>query len=277
MLAVRERIEGSMVHAAVRSGARFGKKSIDCRLRDKRDIQDWLLTFASFLGLISNSSPLGNLGAFLFLAAFLLLALTRWLALLKIAMQNIWVLILPLLILSSAFWSDYPDKTLRGGVQFLITVAAGVIAGACMRPRVLISASFCAFLCATAVFLAFGDLSILSGSKNQVAMLGVYSLLTALAIVLDPFQARALRVLAAGGAIAAVLTVHTAQSATTSVLVIPAAFTMFALKALSFLPGHARAAIATVIVAAALTSGLAGLSLLKSESQVFEALGKDLR
>ncbi len=234
---------------------------------------------------MSVLSTLGNLGAFLFLATFLLLALTRWQLLLKVATQNIWVLILPLLAISSAFWSDYPDKSLRGGVQFLITVAAGVIAGSCIRPRVLISAAFCAFLCTAAVCLAIGLQDYISGnvhtiqsilgSKNQLAELGAYTVLTGLGIVLDPFQPRALRTLAAGGAIAGLFCVHAAQSAGTLVFIIPAAFTMFGLRALAFLPGQTRAAAAAVIVAAALTSGLAGLSLLKSESQVLEALGKD--
>ncbi len=241
--------------------------------------------FASFLGLVSVLSPLGNLGAFLFLAAFIILALTRWQLLLKVAIQNFWVLILPLLILSSAFWSDYPDKTLRGGVQFLITVAVGVIAGACIRPRVLISAAFCAFLCTAAGCWAYGLNDLLQGnmetvrwilgSKNQLAMLGAYTLLTALAIFLDPFQARVMRALAVGGVIVAVLNLHTGQSAGTSVFVIPAVFTMFALRALSFLPGRTRAAIAVVTIAAALVLGLAALSLLKSEGEVLEALGKD--
>jgi exopolysaccharide production protein ExoQ len=230
-------------------------------------------------------SPAGSLGAGLFLLASALIALMRWQMLLEVIIRNLWVLILPLLILSSTFWSDYPGSSLRGGFQFFVTVTAGVIAGTFVRPSILTSAAFSAFLSTVAICLILGlkdylhgnpqTIHLLLGSKNQLAELGAYLLITSLSIALVPYWPSLLRAVAGASIIIAFFIVIVAQSVGSSLFLIPAVFTMLALRTLAFLPASARAAIFVIAVPAMLTVGLAGVSLLKNEGQVLDSIGKD--
>jgi exopolysaccharide production protein ExoQ len=116
------------------------------------------------------------------------------------------LLTLPLLALLSTIWSDYPAWTLRGGLQFLATVVAGILAGSCIRPSAFISALLCALGFVTILSLLHGAVQPwgptgelvfvgVFGSKNYFALAISLLLLTAIMVALDSNQARMFRMI----------------------------------------------------------------------------------
>ncbi len=235
--------------------------------------QDWILVFASFTGLMLIAK-FGSIGALAFLLPWGIVALTKPQDSLAAMLRNAWVFALPFLCFISALWSDFPPASFRSAIQFLLTVAIGIFAGECIRPRVFVSSLFGALAFAATASLALGGNGLFA-SKNQLAQLGVFTALVSLNIALDRSQPHLLRFLSVAGTILGLYTIYAGNSAGSTVCSVPAILMAPLLATLSFLPGAARAAFVFVAALALLTGGLAAASLIGDSSAVYEALGKD--
>jgi exopolysaccharide production protein ExoQ len=199
---------------------------------------DWLLVFISFTGLMFIAK-FGGIGALIFLMPWGIVVLTKPQAALTAILRNAWVFALPLLCFVSAFWSDFPQASIRSAIQFLLTIAIGILAGECIRPKVFASSLFGALACAAVASLVSGSNGIFE-SKNQLAQLGVFFALVALSIVLDRSQPRLLRYLSGARTMLGLSTILAGNSAGSTVCSIPAILAAPLLMALSFLPGAVR-------------------------------------
>jgi len=245
---------------------------------------DWILAFVTFAGL-TILSMVGSVGALVFILTSVLLGVRRLPRLLEGAYRNHLLFILPLLFLLSMLWSDYPMTTLRAATQYFVTVLAAVSLASCINSRVLASASFVALLLTILSCLSLGlgaylggneqALHLILGSKNQLAEYGAFLIIASLGIVLDAVQPAPLRALAAIGVMLAVFVLYVADSAGTSLFIIPAVLTMLALPLLSLLPGHARVAYAVLILLFIAAAGLTALTFMNDASEILDMLGKD--
>jgi exopolysaccharide production protein ExoQ len=108
------------------------------------------------------------------------------------------LLVLPAIAVTSTVWSDYPDWSLRAGIQFLMTVIIGVIMGSCVKPRAMISALFLALAFVTVLGVFFGGLNGTPigffGSKNYYGYVVGLLWFVALTVFVDRSQPRLLRV-----------------------------------------------------------------------------------
>jgi exopolysaccharide production protein ExoQ len=172
---------------------------------DRAAAWQWLLCFASLTlllfqtGVMYYSFPGGATGLVLL---FLILSSFIGLRLPHVAFDDIvrnWpLLVLPVIAVTSAVWSDYPDWSLRAGIQFLVTVIIGVIMGSCVKPRAMISALFSALALVTVLGVFFGSFQNgtpvgLFGSKNYYGYLVGLLLFVALTVFVDRSQPRWLR------------------------------------------------------------------------------------
>jgi exopolysaccharide production protein ExoQ len=172
---------------------------------DRAAAWQWLLCFASLAALqfqtaaMNFSIPGGATGLVLL---FLILSSFIGLRLPHVAFDDIlrnWpLLVLPTIAVTSAVWSDYPDSSLRAGIQFLMTVIIGVIMGSCVKPRAMISALFLALAFVTVLGVFFGGLNEtpvgLFGSKNYYGYVVGLLWFVALTVFVDRSQPRLLRI-----------------------------------------------------------------------------------
>jgi hypothetical protein len=110
------------------------------------DLVSWLVCFTSLsLQLLMELSWRFNL-TFAFVLGFLLpwaVVISRQPNSTVHALLTNWALLmLPILAVMSTISSNYPDATLRAGIQYLVTIVIGVVAGSCIKPKVFMSAFF---------------------------------------------------------------------------------------------------------------------------------------
>lgn len=121
----------------------------DYSIYDRRSLLfDTLIVFIPFAAILFNRI-LGPLTPLLVLSVTPLFILLRWERVFAV-LSSCWILLLlPLFALSSAFWSDAPEVTLRYGVLYLATVLPALFIGAgCNRDSVLkgIFFAFCLYI-----------------------------------------------------------------------------------------------------------------------------------
>ena len=136
------------------------------------------VALAAFLAIFGLAfiTPLGSLGALLFLVAGLGVAAIRPGEMLA-ALQREWLLVLLALWCVMSFaWSDYPSLTLRHGIQLGLTVVIAIAIGYRVAPLTFIKILF-------AVSSLAGLASLLSGRARADGMgyLGIYASKNALA------------------------------------------------------------------------------------------------
>jgi exopolysaccharide production protein ExoQ len=173
---------------------------------DRGAAWQWLLCFVSLTFLLVQTAALyysipgGTTGLVLL---FLILSIFIGLRLPHVAFDDIvrnWpLLVLPAIAVTSAVWSDYPDWSLRAGIQFLLTVIIGVIMGSCVKPGAMISALFSALALVTVLGLFFGKFQGetpvgLFGSKNIYGYVCALLWFVALTVFVDRSRRRLLRI-----------------------------------------------------------------------------------
>jgi exopolysaccharide production protein ExoQ len=196
---------------------------------DRGDAWQWLLCFASFTFLLVQTAALyysipgGTIGV---VVLFLILSIFTGLRLPHVAFHDIvrnWpLLVLPAIAMTSALWSDYPEWSLRAGIQFLITVIIGVIMGSCVKPRAMISALFSALALVTVLGVFFGKFQNgtpvgLFGSKNYYGYVAALLWFVALTVFVDRSQPRSLRIV--GLAVASLTPLQLIASGSTGAIV----------------------------------------------------------
>jgi exopolysaccharide production protein ExoQ len=192
-----------------------------------RDHSGWLVCFVSLTMLLliswSAAQPAQwttTVVVLLFLAPWGWIVLRQPNDAVRSVMQNWILIILPVLSIASALWSDFPAVSFKGGAQFLITTIIGIWGGYCIKPRILISALMSALILLAVLSVldgshAFnrfsGEYTLIGvfGSKNYFALCISLLLLTAVTVSLDRSQPLVFRVLGiAGSCLAAPLLMY---------------------------------------------------------------------
>jgi exopolysaccharide production protein ExoQ len=175
-------------------------------LRIRPYVVDWIACFVSF-ECLALAPAFGTLAILFFLVPWGFVAARRPMTAILGIYKNLPLLAVPLLALLSVGWSDYPDMTLRGSVQFLVTTIVGIMAGYCVKPRHFISALFSALALLIALCLLFGNwvtafyadqyaLIGFFGSKSQMGLFAGLTVVVSAIVLSDRFQPRLFRVLA---------------------------------------------------------------------------------
>jgi exopolysaccharide production protein ExoQ len=162
---------------------------------------DWLVCFTSITMLVLASSKITQnvtqIVVLLFLAPWgIVISRQPYSAFLSMV-RNWFLLVLPLLALTSVLWSEHPDASFRGGLQYMATTIIGILIASCIKPRIAISALMSALglTVVLSVLLAPGqDLGIFA-SKNYFALCIAIFILTSLAVMLDRSQPLFFRVI----------------------------------------------------------------------------------
>jgi len=240
-----------------------------------------LLTFLAFAALVLN--PIfRSLAALTFLACGGLLiitnvprsldSLTRW-----------WiVLLLPAWCLLSTLWSQFPELTLRYGLQLAFTLVVAVVVTGRVSVSTLMRGLFIVYAIGVVLSLVIGYRPMgaawlgIFGSKNAFAAHVAVFALTAMAVTADKGSHPLLRLSALGGlAISGPLLVL-AQSAGAILMVMPCLaimiFTMLTARLSPMQKLFLAAFLAIVVAALALVLMVAGDTLL---AEVLEGSGKD--
>jgi exopolysaccharide production protein ExoQ len=158
----------------------------------KRDV---VLAAVAVLALVATGI-IGTIGAAAFILLALILATLRIGETVRDLIRFAPLLILPLLAILSTIWSDAPERTLRAGLQLLITIVAAISVSRGLSPRSMVLVLYCGFL--ASCLLAIPDIpaslqtgSALSGpyeSKNQMGFTAQFLMASALAVTVDPRQ-----------------------------------------------------------------------------------------
>lgn len=184
-----------------------------------------VLTFAALAALVLNAM-LGSLAALVFIACGGLLILTNIPQSLDSVMRWWVVLLLPVYCLLTALWSQYPDNSLRYGLQLAFTLVVAVVITGRMSTTTLMRGLF-------VVYAVGVVLSILIGRNGGAAWLGIFGsknafaahiavfALIAVAMVADRGAHPLLRIAALGGALVSGPLLVLAQSAGAILMVVP--------------------------------------------------------
>jgi exopolysaccharide production protein ExoQ len=113
-------------------------------------------------------------------------------------------LVIPVMALASTFWSDAPERTVRAGLQLLVTMAAAIAMATTLSPRAMIRTllAVSAATCAIALLYvpdALATAAPLHGpfeTKNPMGFAMVLSLAASLAVMADGAQPASARIAA---------------------------------------------------------------------------------
>jgi exopolysaccharide production protein ExoQ len=165
------------------------------------DFVGWIASFISFSALVLNQwaymAGVGMASTLLFLAPWLVIVLRRPNAAIGAVCLNWPLLMLPVLATVSALWSNYPEWSLRAGIQFIVTIVIGILAGSCIKPRDALSAFMSALtlvaLLSELQSAVSGSIIALFGSKNYFSLCIALLIVACIGVALDRSQHRVFR------------------------------------------------------------------------------------
>ena len=167
---------------------------------------------------------IGPLGVLLFMACSAAVMAANPLFNLRQLLRFAPLLVLPVLAILSTIWSDAPQRSMRAGLELLLTVVATILLCRNLRAERLILALFIAFL-VTALTVVPGIPASLSsklplaapwGSKNSVGFTGYMLFALSLALIVDRRQHWIFRVMGIGAVGFALVVAMLAQSGGTT-------------------------------------------------------------
>ena len=240
-----------------------------------------VLTFAALAALVLNSM-IGSLAALVFIACGGLLILTNIPQTVDSVMRWWVVLLLPAYCLLTALWSQYPDNTLRYGLQLTFTLVVGVVITGRMSTTTLMRGLFVVYAVGVVLSVVIGRngggvaWNGIFGSKNAFAAhIAVFALIS-VAMVADRGAHPLLRMAALGGALICGPLLVLAQSAGASLMVVPCVAIIVLVLLTGRLSPYQKlflaALVAVVLAALALVVVTVGDALL---ADVLEGSGKD--
>jgi exopolysaccharide production protein ExoQ len=244
------------------------------------DLSDWLICFTSLSMLLFSYSTLfpggGQMVLLLFMAPWVIILLYQPFQAFLSIIHNWVLLLLPLLALVSVLWSDYPNATLRIGLEYLATTLIGIWAACSIKPSITISALMSSLILAIfcSVFMSPHDNVGIFGSKNYYALCISLLMLTAITVALDKSQPRAFRLI---GFVAFALSppeLLFAQSVGALVDTCATLAMFFALRTASQLQPRVRSLALLIIFVFGTALFLLGVSSINS-SDVLGLVGKD--
>ena len=183
-----------------------------------------IATFA--LPLINIVGPIGVLA---FFGSTSLVLMLRPLPTMRELLRFSPLFLLPVLAILSTIWSEAPQRSMRSGLELLLTIGAGIVICRNMRPERFILCLFVAMLLISATvapnipqcIATKYPLTASWGSKNQVGLFGFLLFALSPAIIFDRLQPWPARLIAPFAAVYALLVCYLAQSGgTTSCLVL---------------------------------------------------------
>jgi exopolysaccharide production protein ExoQ len=255
------------------------------------DLVSWLVCFTSLsMQLLMEWSWRFNL-TFAFVLGFLLpwaVVISRQPNSTVHALLTNWALLmLPILAIMSTIWSNYSDATLRAGIQYLVTIVIGVVAGSCIKPKVFMSAFFSALLFVVILSILDGTsqyhrpsnsivLIGVFGSKNSFSSVVAFLLLTAVAVAFDRSQGFWLRVAAVCAAVISPPLLAYGKSTgaiVVSTLTLAITFSLYLAIRLSPL---VRAAILSFVIFVGTASVILGSFFADDFADVLSGMGKDV-
>lgn len=184
-----------------------------------------VFTFAALAALVLNAM-LGSLAALVFIACGGLLIVTNIPQSIDSVMRWWMVLLLPAYCLLTALWSQYPDNSLRYGLQLAFTLVVAVVITGRISTTTLMRGLFVVYAIGVVASVVIGRnggaawLGIF-GSKNAFAAhIAVFALI-AMAMLTDRGAYPLLRLSALGGLLASGPLLVLAQSAGAILMVVP--------------------------------------------------------
>ncbi|MFD1157687.1 O-antigen ligase family protein [Roseovarius aestuarii] len=178
-----------------------------------------------------------------------------------------YVLALPIFCLVSFFWSQFPEVSLRFGLQLLVTTMIAVVIASQITPRAFCRTLFALFSVAIAISFLSGNVRAdtgallgIYGSKNAMANAAAVFIVIAAAQVLDHRADLRFRQLAVLGVVAGTMILMLAQSISALLVVPPALLILVSLMLLHRLtPGQRLVAICVTAMLGTLGAILAGM------------------
>ena len=147
---------------------------------------------ALFLNQWAYAAGVGMASTLLFLAPWLVIVLRRPNAAIGGVYLNWPLLMLPVLATVSVLWSDYPEWSLRAGIQFIVTIVIGIVAASCIKPRDALSALMSALTLVAVLSelqsAASGSILALFGSKNYFSLCIALLIVASIGVALDRSQ-----------------------------------------------------------------------------------------
>jgi exopolysaccharide production protein ExoQ len=158
------------------------------------------------VGALAATALLGTWAALVFIVAALALMATDPFDAGRALLRYAPFLLIPLLAMLSTIWSDAPQRTLRAGMQLLLTVVAAMLVARNLPARTLVLTLFAGFLIICLCALPFLPRAIASGqpayapfeSKNALGFAAHFLFALALAVLLDGGQRVVARLVALG-------------------------------------------------------------------------------
>jgi exopolysaccharide production protein ExoQ len=259
-----------ITHARYRGGGRY----------IRIDTAEWLV------GLLLTTLIFSTMFATLAVAAFLALGALLAVSNIELSVRSLvrgWpMLILPAYCLLSTLWSQFPDLTLRYGIQLALSVAIAIVISGRISATRLLPILFVTFGLGTLASVVLGGMPSdrawqgIFGSKNAFsAHLAVFALIS-LAMLLDRTVSRWVRVLALIGVLVSGPLLVKAESAGALIVVVPCVGVMLLASASRRFAGQQKlflvaiAAIAVATVALLITANASSVL-----SVVLDESGKD--
>lgn len=242
-------------------------------------------TFLIFIMMGTQLPQIGSILVLLQLGLIGLLFLYRTGAFVQVLTKWWWLILVPILAVVSALWSDLPAVSARYGAQFLLTAAVGVAMACMLTPRrfvtvfMLSMAVFCVLCIMNGRYGTSADgwvLIGLTGSKNQMAYAAQLLLLSSIAVLCLERISPQLRLAALLSLPLALYLVAGTNSATAVVMALIGTIVLLGMWVAQRLPPGARlgAVVLAVIVCAPLTMLIPEIIDLINHF-VFDTLNKD--
>jgi exopolysaccharide production protein ExoQ len=210
---------------------------------------EYFLCLASFFMLLLNSL-FGMWAIIAFIAPWLVIGLRQAKNVKRALLANWQLLLLPALTTLSVMWSDDPMWTLKASAEVVVTMVIGIMAGSCIKPRVLISALMSAFfIIACQCIFVIGQIAAAeedaptSGifqSKNYFSCMMSIFMLVSFSVLLDKGQAKVFRVAAAIAVITTPVLVFLGHSLGAVLAVLFTLAVFFAARSLKNVPRSIR-------------------------------------
>ena len=240
-----------------------------------------LLTFGAFAALVLNAM-LGPLAALTFLGCGGLLMVSNVHQSIDSVRRWWFVLLLPAYCLLTALWSQYPENSLRYGLQLTFTVLVAIVITGRVSTTTLMRLMFVVYAIGVLASLALGRTGTggawlgVFGSKNAFAAhIAVFALIS-VAVLADGRSSLLLRLGALGGALISGPLLILAQSAGAILMVVPCVAIVLLTLLTTRLTGGQKLFVAIMLViglfAMALLLTVVGEALLV---EVLEGSGKD--
>lgn len=243
----------------------------------------FLICFLSLLTLTLTQEQ-GTVAAAAFVFFSCTLALRRPKQAFFSVVENAPLFLIPALALISTAWSQYPEATFYGSLQFIVTTAIAIWLGTLVPRRTFIASLMLALTVINIIGLiidggaSFRDDTPLIGefgSKNQLAYHALMQLMAAIIVIWDRRQALIMRLVSVVSVLLAIVCLIQAQSTGAIVFGTPTILLCLFLPFVSRFSAMTRAIGVIALLATAAVAIIAVMGFVDDFGAVLDAVGKD--